>query len=106
MGSQMSNPLPTGTGVRIAAVVVTFHPDKHLLAKNIDVLARLGIETIVFDNTPPSEVRLAKEAFGAAHVYRMGGAGNIGLSAAYNRALGCCREMGRFDAVLFLDQDS
>lgn len=90
---------------RLAAVIVTFNPDERVVFDNISLLARLGIEVIVFDNTPlgaPGMRSLSRHG-GAARY--MGGSGNIGLSAAYNEAVSYAR-LERFDAVLFLDQDS
>jgi rhamnosyltransferase len=94
---------------RIAAAIVTFNPLREMLLGNLNVLVGLTMPAVVFDNTPrdgKTDVTWFGRAYSREGVQWLGGNGNIGLSAAYNRIVDHLQKDGTVEAILFLDQDS
>ncbi len=98
--------------VRLAAVVVTFHPAKEALA-HLWQTAPAFHRLYVVDNTPAGTVSPvawpkspdSEESGGTGHVHVLSQKGNLGLAHALNRGVRAAMEGGA-SHVLLLDQDS
>jgi len=98
---------PSGPEVlaRIAAVIVTYHPEPARLSALLDVIGSQVESVIIVDNGSPGMADWLGESAGAR------GCGlellerNTGVAAAHNVGIAKAR-LARADAVLLLDQDS
>lgn len=86
--------------MKIAAVIVTFHPDLILLKRNLGVLRDENIEIIVIDNTQDSYIADIDET---KEIKFISIGKNIGIAAAQN--IGISKAVNA-DAIIFFDQDS
>lgn len=86
--------------MKIAAVIVTFHPDLILLTRNLGVLRDENIEIIVIDNTQDSYIADINET---KQIKFISIGKNIGIAAAQN--IGISKAVNA-DAIIFFDQDS
>jgi len=93
------------------AGLVLYHPDSEHYIASIYILLSHGIEVIVFDN---SEDKIAKEhnqavlqkTFAERVYYFDAAAGNIGLSAAYNRIADIVKQKNIAKGLFLFDQDT
>ncbi|MFV0469667.1 MAG: glycosyltransferase family 2 protein [Dysgonomonas sp.] len=83
----------------IAAIIVTYHPDKKLLLNNIYRLKNQVNEIFIVDNTPNIDLTLE-----CLWVNVINNKENLGIAKAQNQGIECAKENNVF-AVLF-DQDS
>jgi rhamnosyltransferase len=86
---------------RVAAVIVTYHPDWELLAARMDGIRDQVAEVVVVDNGSPVSARHPPVA--GVHWLPLGT--NLGLARAQNAGIERAREIGATH-VLLLDQDS
>lgn len=81
--------------MKIAAVIVTFHPDLILLTRNLGVLRDENIEIIVIDNTQDSYIADINET---KQIKFISIGKNIGIAAAQN--IGISKAVNA-DAIIF-----
>lgn len=85
----------------IAAIIVTYFPDREEIRELISAAARQVERVIVVDNTPEAGAILPL----AADFVLIRNGRNIGLGAAQNRGIERAKELGA-DHVILFDQDS
>lgn len=93
---------------RIWACFVLYNPgDSHHLL-SISQVVRTGARIIVYDNSDLAYVSGNKQAILdiSNEVVFLGGEGNIGLSAAFNKVVSYLKETSSADAFVIFDQDS
>ena len=88
---------------RILAIVVTYHPDKALLEKNISAFISSVEKVLVWENTPGGQKRQYR--FGDNSKVEYCGDGINSISHALNYAWRYA-EKERYDYLLTMDQDS
>ena len=86
-----------------AALVTLFYPDENV-AKNIEKLSEQTTRIFLLDNTPENPCNEKFEHIKNAEYIFFGE--NLGLSAAFNKALREITFLTEADFILFFDQDS
>lgn len=93
--------------MKLAAVVVLYHPDKNLV-RNINSYLPFVDSLILWDNTPEKEKAATLSLSGVCHPERLDYKGcgrNVGIGTALNQAVAYACDKG-FTHLLTLDQDS
>lgn len=88
--------------MRIAAVVVTYHPDKSLLTENIKAFIDYVDKVIIWQNSEDSLDYLSKWK---DKIILLGNGKNVFIAKALNSAISYSLENG-YDFLLTMDQDS
>jgi rhamnosyltransferase len=89
----------------VVAVVVTYHPDKAVLALLLDALTPQVSATVVVDNGSTDELGDWLAGKGWAGLRYVAQGKNLGVATAQNRGIGEARALAA-DHVLLFDQDS
>jgi len=97
--------------MNIIAIMTLYNPDLGLLERNINTLSKMGVLSILYDNTPGSDHHM--NAQWATHasdkeflVIYKGTGSNDGLSVAYNSCIQDQINNDDIEAFLLLDQDT
>lgn len=97
------------SAVRVLAIVVTFHPERHTLSSLLDALCAQVDEVLVVDNTPAADdgvwrmLALGAQEQSGLRMLRLGC--NQGIATALNVGIEVALAEG-FSHVLLSDQDS
>ena len=103
--TQSTSPEMKVLGEHVAGVVVTFHPDEHVL-KNLEQLRPQVERIVVVDNgSTPSELELLRTACQQMHIQLIENGANLGIATALNIGVRHGLEAGMQWIFLF-DQDS
>lgn len=90
--------------MKLAAIIVTYHPNLHDVKHNIVAFANFVDMLIVWDNSEtPADLGFLKQLYPDIILHQ--DRKNHGLSAAYNKAIQIARELG-CTHLMTMDQDS
>lgn len=88
--------------MRIAAIIITFHPDKKLLQNNIEAIHNYVDKILIWQNSDDDLSDITAKYSG---IEVIGDKTNHFIAKPLNQALQWCRENG-YDYLLTMDQDS
>lgn len=92
-------------GTRVAALVMTFHPDRDVIDRLADVRPQVGRLFVVDNGSAAEELAPVRGWVTANDVELIGNERNLGTAVAINQAARLASDQG-FDWLLTLDQDT
>ncbi len=101
--SQLPESKAASTGV--AGIVVTFHPDEHVLKNLEELRPQVELIVVVDNGSNPSELQLLRTACELMHIHLIENGANLGIATGLNIGVRRGLQAGMQWIILF-DQDS